>query len=150
MASWYQSGSVALPGRFTMGHPGSGSCEVIEVALGAHSAVHPEQVGWQRCRREVDEVARALPQEAVAAQQVVDLERAIRWNAQRGEIEVHHAVLRMERVEVDHDDHRIALGVGGGLAVAEQLRVVRRVKPEGVVLLESRMLPPGPIQGRDQ
>src|SRR6266498_5028921 len=121
MASWYQSGSVALPGRFTMALAGSGSCEVVEVALGAHSAVHPEQVGRKRCRRQIDEVARALPQEPVAAQQVVDLEGSIRRDAQRAEIEVDQAVLRMERVEVDDDDHRVALGAPGGLAVAQQV-----------------------------
>src|SRR5882724_2893990 len=122
MASWYQSGSVALPGRFTIGAGGSSSCEVVEVALGAHSAAHPKQVGREERGLELDEVSGALPEEAAAGEQIVGLEGLVGRQAKALEVQLHCAGLPVERIEVHHHDDGVALV--RRLAVAEQEGVV--------------------------
>ena len=81
------------------------SQEVVEVVLGAHLAPHAEDVRRHHGRVELDVVARAVPDVARAAEQVVHLERrvAARGRARRA-ARSSHAGLRVVRVEVDDAD----------------------------------------------
>src|ERR1700704_2776506 len=75
--------------------------EVIEILLRAPPPPHAEEVRRRLLRLELNEVARAAPQEARAGQQIVHLERPARFEAERRQVKLHPARLRVMRIEVD-------------------------------------------------
>ena len=76
-----------------------------------------------------------MPRVARAGQQLVDLERAVGVEVQRGEVELDPAGLRVVRIDVDDRQDDV---VAGGFAVAEDLVVRRLVKLQRRVLLQRR------------
>src|SRR5512139_3348114 len=75
---------ASLRQQQSRGRPRAGASQkIVEVALGAHLAPQSEHVCGRALRVEPDEVARALPEVARSAQQLVHLVR-------RGGIEPQH------------------------------------------------------------
>src|ERR1043165_9235012 len=87
-----------------------------------------------------------MPRIARAGEELVHLERAVRVEIQRLEIELDVAALRIVRVDVDDRQHDV---VAGGLAVAEDLVVRRLVKEQRDVLLQGRILAADAVHERD-
>src|SRR5512134_3605215 len=75
--------------------------EVVEVALGAHAPAQHEEMRRRARRVELDEVAPPVPQVARAGEQLVHLVGGARVHAERLEVELDPAALRVVRVEVD-------------------------------------------------
>jgi hypothetical protein len=82
-------------------------------------------------------------------QEILHLQRLVRRDAERIEVELQPAGLRVSRVQAHDRDDDIG-EVRRGLAVAEEHRVVDRMEPECVVTLQGRMIPTGLIHPRDQ
>src|SRR5262245_52222030 len=74
--------------------------EVIEVLLAMHARQHAEDVCRNARRIELHEIACALPQVARAGQQVVHLVLRSRLYAERCEIELDPAGVRVVRIQV--------------------------------------------------
>ena len=142
IASLYHSGSLALPGRFTIVRSLSG--EVIEVALGPEPASQHEDAGRIR-GVQLDEIPGTLPDVAVAVHDVVHLQRLIRGDPEPVEIEIDPAGLMVTGVETHHRHHDVGQ-ILGGLAVAEEERVVESMKTKRVVPLQRRIVAPRVIR----
>src|SRR3989337_3046070 len=108
-ASLYQSGSSAGAAscaalRWVLWGAFTASQEVVEVLLAVQAPAHAEHVRGRALRVELHEVARAVPQVARAGEQVVHLVGAVGLDAERGQVELHPAAVRVVRAEVDHAD----------------------------------------------
>src|SRR5580700_5597051 len=101
-ASLYQSGSrgCAALGGFTSG-------KVVEVQLAAHVVADAQDMGSRVLRIERDVVARPFPQVARAGEQIVRLEGLSGRHADRMQIDLEEAGLRVVRVEIDDGEHRL-------------------------------------------
>src|ERR1700730_13393537 len=103
-ASLYQSGSrgCAGMGTFTSG-------KVVEIPLAAHVVPNAEDMGGGMLRIEDDVVARPFPQVACAGEQIVSLEGLSGNKADRAKIDVEEPRLRVMWVEIDDDEHGLAV-----------------------------------------
>src|SRR3954468_2926930 len=110
--------------------------------LSSLSSANMEDVRRKGLRVELHEVASAAPGVAAAAQQIPD-----RVAAARRAVEVDPARLRVVGIQIDRhqDDARSLL-----LGIAQQLVVVRRMEAQAPVRLQRGVLPPDPVQARDQ
>src|SRR3990172_9240601 len=92
-----------------------------------------------RRRIEPHVVTLASPEVAFLGQQVEHLDRRLRREATAAERKLDEPVLYVERIEVHHHQEQIR-AIGGPLAVAEQLRIVRLMELESPVVLQRRMV----------
>ena len=91
----------------------------------------------------------AAPGVPGVAQQVVDLVGLVRVQSPRVQGDVNIAALRGAGVQVDH--HQYDIGeVGGMLAVAQQVIIVRGVEPEVEIAVQRRVFPAGPVDPPDE
>src|SRR4051812_38638634 len=119
MASLYQSGSFRFWSVISSLAPPAvrkSSKEVVEIALRAHAAADAEDVRRHLPRVELHEVARTVPEETGAGQEIVHLERLPHLETERREIEVDPPRLHVVRIEVDDDDDRAVERRGAALA----------------------------------
>src|SRR6202011_2499320 len=87
--------------------PKTGSQEVLEVVLAADPSAEPKDLRGRRERVELDVVARAVPDVARPAQELVRLVAALAVDAERVEREGDHADLRVVRIDVHHREHNV-------------------------------------------
>src|SRR5438874_2196153 len=92
-------------------------------------------------------VARAVPQVASAADQLVRLVWALALDAELVQGQADHAALDMVWIDVDDGQDHVGI-VGGALRVREELVVLAGMEPKPTVGLQRGILVPDPVEDR--
>src|SRR2546430_311768 len=119
--------------------------EVLKIPLRPYLSPNPENVSRHNLRIQLHVIPWAMPSVARAREELVDLERAVRVEAQGIEVELDPAGLRIVRVDVDDGQDDV---VSGGFAVAEDLVVRRVVERQRRILLQCRVLAADAVHAR--
>src|SRR5262249_7097978 len=107
---------------------------VFEIAFAATGAADLEQPRGKMLRIELDELPPALPDSAVAAEELGHGIGATLLQAEGLEIEIQRTALRRPGVEVHHGQHDVR-AVLSSLAVGDHLLIIDGVKPQALVAL---------------
>src|SRR5581483_4664134 len=116
MASLYQSGSERSARV-------SGARKCLASSNALLDLLETEDGDRVALRHELLMLPRPRPGPAVSLQQIVEHVGLVGCETEQPERHVDHRVLHMERVEIDHDEHRVR-AVLGDLAVEQHLAVV--------------------------
>ena len=122
---------------------------VLEVLLRAEATSHAENVRWHDLGMQLNIVPRAMPEIARGTEFVMHLCGLCRRQPQRIELALDPATVHMVGTQVHHHKHDIG-PVCSTLAIAEDLRIIHRMKVQALSAMEGWILPPDPIHPRNK
>jgi hypothetical protein len=100
-------------------------------------------------RLQMNKVSRTAPLIALGGEQVVYIEGLVRLDAEFGKIEIDPSSMRVLVMQI-HDDENYIFFLGVGLAVADEERLVSRMKAKATIALERGMHPTNFVDAGDE
>src|ERR1700722_13369674 len=123
--------------------------EVVEIPFRTHSSPHSEDVRRQDLRVQFDVIRGAVPKVPRIGQQVVYLVGLIRSKLEICQRNLDPARLLVTRIQIYDDENNIGQIVGG-LAVGNELVIVKPVESQAPIALQGTIFPPNLVHARDQ